>query len=185
MVICSGTSRLVVVQEDFLPADRQAALEDILLGAPHGLGGHTSQTCKLATVSRDDKAGRFQFHFYQMVRETRSVLPTMECSNAASASALFALLNSLCEPTERRMETINLATGQRIQLFLPSKVGTHEHSWEGNWTIRFLLSGGIRHRFSSALEPKEARVLGQSFSYREVHHGNLFIFCDFGGNCRR
>ena len=177
MIICSGTSRLVVVQEEALPADREAALADILLGVPHGLGGHTSQTCKIATVS-PDSGDHFKFHFYQMVRSTRAVLPTMECSNAASATALFALLNSLCEPGDRRMETKNTATGQRINLFLPPKHGEHEHPWEGDWTVRFLFDPGIRERFKTARETKTAHLSDRSISYRQVLHGNLFIFCD-------
>lgn len=56
MLICSGTSRLVVIGGESLPPvgeQRNQLLLDLMLGKPHGLGGEGSQANKVAVVTSD------------------------------------------------------------------------------------------------------------------------------------
>ena len=99
MIICSGTSRLVVIGGEHLPPpgeQRNRLLLDLMLGKPHGLGGEGSQANKVSVVTSDRAREAFKFHFYQ----TGQLMDKMECSNAAAAAGLFARLSWVARPRQ-------------------------------------------------------------------------------------
>jgi len=178
MIICSGTSRLVVVSARHIPPfgpARDDLLLGLMLGKPHGLGGEGSQANKVAVVSPDtEREAGFTFHFYQIVRQSGLLMDRMECSNAAAASGLFARLTRMALPEEGVIQTRNTATGQRIGLRLPSQ----EEMWKHPWGIRFELEPMVTETFQACAESHECQVGERTVRYHVVPHGNLFVFCD-------
>ena len=66
MIICSGTSRLVVIDGKSLPEpgpQRNDVLLGLMLGKPQGLGGEGSQSNKVSVVTSDPRREAFHFHF--------------------------------------------------------------------------------------------------------------------------
>lgn len=176
MIICSGTSRLVVIDACHLPQSdqaRQALLLDLMLGKPHGLGGNTSQANKIALVTSDRSCDAFSFHFYQILHTTGRMLDNMECSNAAAAAGLFARLSGVARPRpgQHLLRTTNTATGQRVLLTIPGQ----DEIWKSPWGVRFELEKDVSERFQGCAEPHRI----DQVPCHLVPHGNLFAFFQF------
>lgn len=171
MIICSGTSRLVVIDGQHLPPEPEPVLLELMLGKPYGLGGTSSQANKVAVVQTDRARDAFTFHFYQIIHQTGRMLDDMECSNAAAASGLFARLSEVARPRQGQhlLRTTNLATGQRVMLTIPGDADI----WTHPWGVRFELDKSAPERFRSCDEPHR---LGQVVCHI-VPHGNVFVFC--------
>lgn len=178
MIICSGTSRLVVIGGESLPEagpPRDQLLLDLMLGKPHGLGGEGSQANKVAVVTTDRRRGAFHFHFYQIIRQTGQLMDRMECSNAAAAAGLFARLSRMARPAPGRslLQTTNTATGQRILLSIPD----HEEMWKHPWGVRFELDSEVTELVQGCSDACQMEIDGRVITYHLVPHGNLFVFC--------
>lgn len=171
MLICSGTSRLVVINGEHLPQDPGPTLLELMLGKPYGLGGTSSQSNKVAVVQADHAREAFTFHFYQIIHQTGQMKDDMECSNAAAASGLFARLSGVARPRAERhqLRTTNLATGQHVQLTIPAE----SDMWLHPWGVRFELTPEVRERFRECGEPHRVADL----TCHLVPRGNLFVFC--------
>ncbi len=169
MIICSGTSRLVVIDGIHLPEKPDEVLLELMLGQPYGLGGTTSQSNKVAVVQADRGRGAFTFHFYQIIYQNQRMMDDMECSNAAAASGLFARLSEVAKPRAERhtLSTLNKATGQRVMLTIPAE----SEIWTHPWGVRFETSADLR-------------VFGDPHPLDEtmchiVPHGNVFVFLQY------
>ena len=178
MIICSGTSRLVVIGGDSLPEpgqQRDDILLSLMLGKPHGLGGHGSQSNKVAVVTSDPRREAFHFHFYQIIEQTGQLMDKMECSNAAAASGLFARLSRVARPVsgESIIHTTNTATGQKITLSIPEQA----EMWKHPWGVRFDLDPQVTEQVRNCADEHEITVDGRTIRYHIVPRGNLFVFC--------
>jgi hypothetical protein len=178
MIICSGTSRLVVIGGEYLPEpgpQRDDVLLSLMLGKPHGLGGEGSQANKVSVVTSDAQRDAFHFHFYQIVPQTGQMMDKMECSNAAAAAGLFARLSRVARPVagESIIHTTNTATGQKITLSIPAQ----EEMWKHPWGVRFNLEPEITREILGYAEPLEMTAGGHTIRYHLVPRGNLFVFC--------
>lgn len=178
MIICSGTSRLVVIDGRSLPEpgpQRNDVLLGLMLGKPHGLGGESSQSNKVAVVTSDPRREAFHFHFYQLIHQTGQMLDKMECSNAAAAAGLFARLSRIARPadSESLIHTTNTATGQKITLSIPSQA----EMWKHPWGVRFELAAEVSEDVRACAEPLHILVDGRELTYHIVPRGNLFVFC--------
>lgn len=179
MIICSGTSRLVVIGGQFLPPpgeQRDQLLLDLMHGKPQGLGGESSQNNKVAVVTSDCDRQAFRFHFYQVVPQTGQLFDQMECSNAAAAAGLFARLSRVARPLRGTtlIETTNTATGQHITLSIPAE----GEMWKQPWGIRFHLAEAVAAQYHLC---SQATILtladGRTVACHLIKHGNVFAFC--------
>jgi hypothetical protein len=178
MIICSGTSRLVVIEGEYLPEpgpQRDDVLLGLMLGKPHGLGGQGSQSNKVSVVTSDPKGDSFHFHFYQIIEQTGQMMDKMECSNAAAAAGLFARLSRVARPLEGEsiIHTTNTATGQKITLSIPAQ----EEMWKHPWGVRFNLDPAITEEVRGYGDPHEMTIDGRVIRYHIVPRGNVFVFC--------
>ena len=178
MIICSGTSRLVVIRGEALPDEgeqRNDLLLGLMLGQPHGLGGESSQSNKVVVVTSYPQRETFHFHFYQIIHQTGQMMDKMECSNAAAAAGLFARLSRIAVPMTGQsvIHTTNTATGQKITLSIPAE----EEIWKYPWGVRFDLSPAVTDEVRSYADVHEAVVDGKTIRYHIVPRGNLFVFC--------
>jgi len=178
MIICSGTSRLVVIDGKSLPEpgpQRNDVLLGLMLGKPQGLGGEGSQSNKVSVVTSDPRREAFHFHFYQIIHQTGQLMDKMECSNAAAAAGLFARLSRIARPVEGEslIHTTNTATGQKISLSIPAQT----EMWKHPWGVRFELAPGVTEGMLACAEPLHMAVDGRDLIYHIVPRGNLFVFC--------
>lgn len=173
MIICSGTSRLVVINGEHLPENPGPVLLELMLGKPYGLGGTTSQSNKVAVVNTDRAREAFTFHFYQIIHQTGRMMDDMECSNAAAASGLFARLSEVAKPRQQKhqLRTTNLATGQHVQLTIPGEADI----WTHPWGVRFQLDPQVPEKFRACGEPHRVADV----ECHIVPHGNVFVFCQY------
>jgi len=179
MIICSGTSRLVVIGGEFLPPpgeQRDQLLLDLMHGKPQGLGGESSQNNKVSVVTSDRARQAFKFHFYQVVPQTGQLFDQMECSNAAAAAGLFARLSRVARPLPGTtlIETTNTATGQHITLAIPAE----GEMWKQPWGIRFHLAPAVAAQYHLCRQATPLMLEdGRSIACHLVKHGNVFAFC--------
>jgi PrpF protein len=98
----------------------------------------------------------------------------MECSHAASASGLAAMLLGTARANHNRtMKSVNEATNQAVELVPPEG-----NCWEGEWGVRFtnlhhLWSHLTRNALPFRFKHKGVTVKGQI-----VSHGNVFVMTD-------
>lgn len=178
MIICSGTSRLVVIGGEHLPPpgeQRNDLLLGLMLGKPHGLGGEGSQANKVAVVTSAPGSENFVFHFYQVVPQTGQLMDKMECSNAAAAAGLFARLSRVARPKEGEslIHTVNTATNQKVTLTIPST----DEMWKHPWGVRFAVEPEALETMKSCLDEFEMTAEDRTIKYHLVPRGNLFVFC--------
>lgn len=178
MIICSGTSRLVVIDGKSLPdpgEQRNDVLLGLMLGKPQGLGGEGSQSNKVAVVTTDKKRDAFHFHFYQIIHQTGQMMDKMECSNAAAAAGLFARLSRIARPEEGAslIHTTNTATGQKISLSIPAQA----EMWKHPWGVRFNLNPDVTQKVLECSEAFSMEVGGRDLAYHILPRGNVFVFC--------
>ncbi|ODT75783.1 hypothetical protein ABS71_04105 [bacterium SCN 62-11] len=179
MIICSGTSRLVVIGGEFLPPpgeQRNQLLLDLMHGKPQGLGGESSQNNKVSVVTSQRARQAFQFHFYQVVPQTGQLFDQMECSNAAAAAGLFARLSRVARPRtgSTLIETTNTATGQHIVLSIPAE----GEMWKQPWGIRFELPTAVAAKYQLCRQATQLGLEdGRLIDCHIIKHGNVFAFC--------
>lgn len=145
----------------------------IMLGADGhgGFGGMTSQDNKVALVWPANGDGSFRFKFLQVVAESGAVLP-MECSNAASASALMAQLSGQ-DNSRSIWKATNLSTGQNMEL-RPGSRGKIAKSW----SIRFLADLNSHKALQGLGRGCSVQLNGKKVEITPVLLGNLFLFTD-------
>lgn len=178
MIICAGTSRLVVIDGKSLPEpgpQRNDVLLGLMLGKPQGLGGEGSQSNKVSVVTPDPRREAFHFHFYQVIHQTGQLMDKMECSNAAAAAGLFARLSRIARPVEGEslIHTTNTATGQKISLSIPAQT----EMWKHPWGVRFEVAPQVSEEMLACAPPLQMTVEGRELTYHIVPRGNLFVFC--------
>lgn len=174
-MVRSGTSRLVVLRADQLPSDRarHKVILDLMANelATDGLGGQHYQSNKVAVVGRRDERHDFTFQFYQVDPKARRLYSRMECSNAASASAVAAMLDDVTPSGAGGcFRTVNLATKQQVELVPPAA-----QWWCGDWGVRFV---GLRHLWEHMTETREPFAFdhhGLAVRGDIVEHGNIFV----------
>jgi hypothetical protein len=138
-----------------------------------GVGGRHYQSNKVAVLGESDNNAYFAFHFYQIIPESRRLYSRMECSNAATASALTAMILGVVRPdSDGLLKSVNLATNQSIELMPPRTW------WNGEWGVRFT---NLRHLWSHIIQSVEKvqfrhgdlTVNGDIF-----WHGNVFVMAN-------
>jgi 2-methylaconitate cis-trans-isomerase PrpF len=174
-IVRSGTSRLVVLQAEQLPSDRSRhrVILDLMANevATDGLGGSHYQSNKVAVIGGAHEHHDFTFHFYQVDRKARRLYSRMECSNAASASAVVAMLRGIV-PTGQAGSfcTVNLATHQQIELTPPE-----QEWWRRDWGIRFVRLRQLWAHMTETREPFGFTHGGLTVRGDIVQHGNIFV----------
>lgn len=177
-IVRSGTSRVVVLRGDQLPA-ASAARERIILRllthelAEEGIGRDHYQSNKVAVLGPGDDIHPFSFHFYQGVPQSRRLFSRMECSNAASAAAVAAGLFGIITPESGScFRSANLATHQHVEL-------TPRTNWkDGNWGVRFtrlhhLRANFTEHNSAFCIKHRDMTIAGDI-----VRHGNIFVMAE-------
>lgn len=177
-VVRSGTSRIVVLRGDELPENSGTRERKILHLLTHELAEAGAerdhyQSNKAVVLGPRDSTNAFSFHFYQGVPHSRRLFTRMECSNAASASAVAAGLFGIVDPTQGScIRSINLATHQHVEAVAPA-------DWQtGDWGVRFthlhhLWSNFTEHRTVFRIEHGGMTVTGDI-----VRHGNVFVMAN-------
>lgn len=173
-IVRSGTSRFIVVRDEELPVGRarNKVILDLLANeiSTDGLGGRHYQSNKVAVMGRGDADTDFTFHFYQVVPETRRLFSKMECSNAATAAAVTAVLLGVTGPAAGECyRSVNLATGQSVELVPPADW------WSGDWGVRFV---GLHHLWKTLTGGTETFAFdhrGTPVAGEIVSHGNIFV----------
>lgn len=174
-IVRSGTSRIVVLRDEDLPDyhTRGRVILDLLANniSTDGVGGSHYQSNKVAVVGRGTDGSDFTFHFYQVVPQSRRLLSKMECSNAASASGVFATLLGLT-PLDggTMMRSINLATKQHVELEPVSACW-----WNGDWNVRFTHLHHLWLHMTKSAVPFDLTHDGQRVTGHIVRHGNIFV----------
>ncbi|MFO1067897.1 MAG: PrpF domain-containing protein [Geminicoccaceae bacterium] len=174
-MVRSGTSRLVVLRADQLPGDRarHKVILDLMANETmtDGLGGGHYQSNKVAVVGPGDGAHDFTFHFYQVDPKARRLYSRMECSNAASASAVAAMLDDVRPGgAGGSFRTINLATRQQVDLVPPASGW-----WCGDWGVRFVRLHHLWEHMTETREPFAFDHHGLAVRGDIVQHGNIFV----------
>jgi len=175
-IIRSGTSRLLILRQEEIPTGRaRAALILDLLAtstANDGVGGAHYQSNKVAVIAPGQGDYAVEFQFYQVIPQTKKLFARMECSNAASASGLAAVLFGLV-PTrvDTAIPCINHATGQSVEVVPPA-----ESFWDGGWEVRFTRLHHLWHRMAQKSQPFALEVEGVAVTGDLVQHGNVFVF---------
>ena len=173
-IVRSGTSRLVVLRADQLPTDRarHKVILDLMANemATDGLGGSHYQSNKVAVVGRPHGGHDFTFHFYQVDPKARRLYSRMECSNAASASAVAAMLDDIAPNGDGCFRTVNLATRQQVELVPPASSW-----WCGDWGVRFVGLHQLWEHMTETREPFAFDHHGLSVRGDIVQHGNIFV----------
>jgi 2-methylaconitate cis-trans-isomerase PrpF len=177
-MIRSGTSRFIVLLESELPlgkARNKLILDLLAVAVPtDGVGGRHYQSNKVAVLSRDRGEASFIFHFYQVMPEARRLYSTMECSNAASASGLAAMLLGMARPNHIGMlHSINVATNQTVELIPPN-----EECWEGDWRVCFTNLHHLWAHMTESAHPFRFRHKGMLVTGAIVRHGNIFVMTE-------
>lgn len=175
-IIRSGTSRLLILRQEDIPAGRARAafILDLLATstANDGVGGAHYQSNKVAVIAGGQGDYALEFQFYQVIPQTKKLFARMECSNAASASGLAALLFGLVPAeTEAAIPCINHATGQSVEVVPPA--GSF---WDGGWEVRFTRLHHLWHRMAQKSQPFALVAEGVSAEGDLVQHGNVFVF---------
>lgn len=173
-IIKSGTSRFVVLRDDELPksGSRHKLILDLLANAisTDGVGGRHYQSNKVAVIGKGRGEASFTFHFYQVMPESRRLFSKMECSNAATVSALLAMLLGVVRKDRRGvLRSVNLATNQFVEL-TPS-----ETCWDGDWGVRFTNLHHIWFDMTRAVQPFRFTMGGVKISGAIFRHGNVFV----------
>ena len=175
MLVRSGTSRVLLLDGSEIRAGQAGhdQIRRIMLGADGhgGFGGMTSQDNKVALVWPANSDGSFRFKFLQVVAESGAVLP-MECSNAASASALMAQLSGQ-DNSRSFWRATNLSTGQKMEL-RPGSKGKIAKSW----SIRFLADSNSNKALQGLGRGCSVQINGKKVGITPVLLGNLFLFTD-------
>jgi 2-methylaconitate cis-trans-isomerase PrpF len=175
MLVRSGTSRLLLLDGSEIRAGKAGhdQIRRIILGSDGhgGFGGMTSQDNKVALVWPADSDGSFRFKFLQVVAESGAVLP-MECSNAASASALMAQLSGQ-DDARPVWKATNLSTGQKMEL----RPGSRERIAK-TWNVRFLAEENSHKALQGLGSNASVRLNGKTVQITPVLLGNLFLFTE-------
>ncbi len=174
----SGTSRIVVLRGDQLPGDSAARERKILHLltnelAEEGADRNHYQSNKAAVVGPGDGTNAFSFHFYQGVPHSRRLFTRMECSNAASASAVAAGVFGLVSPKQgNSVCSINLATHQHVETtpafrLAKRRLGRTIHASPSLW------SNFTRHGTMFRIVHGGMTITGNI-----VRHGNVFVMAN-------
>jgi 2-methylaconitate cis-trans-isomerase PrpF len=177
-MIRSGTSWFIVLLESELPVGRARSkliLDLLAVAVPtDGVGGRHYQSNKVAVLSRDRGEASFVFHFYQVMPEARRLYSAMECSNAASASGLAAMLLGMARPNHAGiLHSINVATNQRVELIPPN-----EECWEGDWRVCFTNLHHLWAHITESAHPFRFRHNGMLVTGAVLRHGNIFVMTE-------
>lgn len=173
-IIKSGTSRFVVLRDDEIPqgGSRHKLILDLLANAisTDGVGGQHYQSNKVAVIGKGRGDASFTFHFYQVMPESRRLFSKMECSNAATVSALLAMLLGVARKNSHgTLRSVNLATNQFVEL-TPS-----ETCWDGDWSVRFTHLHHIWSDMTRAARSFRFTMGGARISGEIFRHGNVFV----------
>ncbi|GEM_PF-6153303 len=173
MLVRSGTSRVLLLDGSEIRSGKAGhdQIRSIMLGSDGhgGFGGMTSQDNKVALVWPANCDGSFRFKFLQVVAESGAVLP-MECSNAASASALMAQLSGQ-DSARSIWKATNLSTGQKMEL----RPGSREKIAK-TWKIRFLAARDSNRALQGLGKGASVQINGNKVEITPVLLGNLFLF---------
>ena len=177
-IIKSGTSRFVVLREEELPTGRARAkiILDLLANAisTDGVGGQHYQSNKVTVMGPGRGEASFIFHFYQVVPESRRLFSKMECSNAASSSALAAMLLGVARANQNHtLKSVNQATNQAVELVPPEG-----DCWEGAWDVRFTNLHHLWSHMTRSAQPFRFKHKGVTVNGEIVSHGNVFVMTD-------
>lgn len=174
-VVRSGTSLLHVFREDEFPnvSDGDVPLFPVLKTPynPTGSAADHYQDNKIALISPRSGAHFLAFRHLQIVGRTCQQLLSLECSNAAAASAVYALMAGLVYTDHNgTIRCLNKATRQRSELEPILDV----NSWKGSCKIRFIQEG-----FSEDVLDQEQtnaiRADGSVVPISVLYRGNVFV----------